>query len=155
MGRAAFLVSPTAAASLPLSLLPPPSLPLPGSSPPSLYTLPPALFLLRPPPLPARFPASLRLIRLYAARHKLIRAVRETAIVGLGLGGGLKQRDGFGLKESRTRAEQQAVRGEEKRGEGGVMEEEWVSGRAVRREGGRKGEARSRYSDGRSSPRLL
>lgn len=82
--------------------------------------------------------------------------------------GELKQRDGFKLKESRTRAHDGTTgcerRGEEERGEGkrekgGVMEEEWVSGRAVRREGGRErereGEARSRYSDGRSSPRLL
>lgn len=73
--------------------------------------------------------------------------MRETAIVGLGWGVGreLKQRDGFGLKESRTRAHD-GTTGCERRGEGrgkeregGVMEEEWVSGRAVRREVGRRG----------------
>lgn len=84
-------VSSPSTAPLPLSLLPSP---LSGCLLP-LYTLPPALSC-SVPPLPACLP--LRLIRLYAARHKFIGGKRdsegELEIERKREGGGLKRRDG-------------------------------------------------------------
>lgn len=71
----------------------------------------------------------------------------ETAIVGLGWGVGreLKQRDGFGLKESRTRAhdgttgcERRGERERERRGSDGGGVGQWESSEKGGRRGGRE-----------------